>query len=77
MDIALYGYFDLNSIELMTLSSQPEPRNIIWILFRYFTRLDIMTLTPQLALGWEALHIVGTVGGGVLTWMLECTKNPL
>ena len=40
-------------------------------------RMDIMKSTPQLALGWRAIHIVGTMGGGVLTWMVECTKNLL
>ena len=90
MDITPNGYYDiiiitrttkyymdiiwiLHQMGIMTLSSQPEPRNIIWILYQ----IDIMKLTPQLALGWGALHIVGTMGGGVLTWMVECTKNLL
>ena len=64
MDIAPNEYYDI----IITTKTTKN-----WI----FHQVDIMTLTPQLALGWGALHIVGTMGGGVLTWMLECTKNPL
>ena len=57
MDIALDGYYD---IMVITRTTKYYMDNI-WL----FHQMGIMTLSSQLALGWEALHIVGTMGGGV------------